>query len=268
MIGLGTYAFFWHHAKEAAHPLDLEQMLERTSALGVGLFQICDYAPLDHMSTGQLDRIAGVAHDLGIELELGTRGVSTAHLSSYLAMAQKLGARLVRSMLYTATEHPTIAEAEAHLTEALVEYEAAGVTIALETYEQVATRDLVSLVETLGHARLGICLDPANTVARLESPREVIDLAAPYVANIHVKDFAFTRRDGWVGFTLEGAPLGTGLLDYDYLAATVRPDERGINQIVEHWLPLQGDVERTRAVEDAWTAQSLNVLNQRIPRSM
>jgi sugar phosphate isomerase/epimerase len=263
MIGLGTYAFFWHHAKEGAHPLDLEQMIERTSALDVGLFQICDYAPLEHMSSTELGRIASVASDLGIELELGTRGVSTRHLRSYLEKAQILGARLVRSMLFTATERPTIAEAEAQLADALVGYEAAGVTIALETYEQVATRDLVSLVETLGHPRLGICLDPANTVARLESPREVIDLTAPYVANIHVKDFAFTRREGWIGFTLEGAPLGTGLLDYDYLVATVRPDERGINQIVEHWLPLQDDVEYTRMLEDAWTAQSLKILNRK-----
>jgi sugar phosphate isomerase/epimerase len=267
MIGLGTYAFFWHHAKEGAHPLDLERMLERTSALGVGLFQICDYAPLDDLSSGELRRISAVARELGVELELGTRGVTAPHLRSYLAKAQLLGARLVRSMLYSGTERPTIAEAETQLAEALVEYEAAGVTIALETYEQVATRDLVSLVETLAHPRLGICLDPANTVARLESPSEVVELTAPYVANIHVKDFAFTRREGWVGFTLEGAPLGTGLLDYDHLLATVQPDERGINQIVEHWLPLQGDVEHTRQLEDDWTTRSLRVMNQRNPRS-
>lgn len=62
---------------------------------------------------------------------------------------------------------------------------------------------------------------------------------AARVINRHVKDFAFSRRDGWVGFTVAGAPLGAGLLDYDGTAAAIRPRERGINQIIEHWLPCR-----------------------------
>ena len=263
MIGLGTYAFFWQHSMRAPQPLGLTEMLERTGTLGVGLFQICDYAPLESMTAAELARVAAVAHDLGIELELGTRGISAAHLDRYLGLAETLGARLVRTMFYTATDRPTLAEAEAALRSVVGSYDTAGVTIALETYEQVATRDLVSVVEAIGHSRVGICLDPANSVAALELPREVIDLAAPYVANIHVKDFAFTRRDSWVGFTLAGAPLGSGLLDYEYLLETVRPHERAINQIVEHWLPFGDNIAQTIELENAWTAQSLRVMNDR-----
>ena len=62
---------------------------------------------------------------------------------------------------------------------------------------------------------------------------------------MHAKDFAFARQDGWVGFTYCGAPMGTGLHDYPHLLETVRPRERGINEIVEHWLPWQGDAETT-----------------------
>ena len=92
---------------------------------------------------------------------------------------------------------------------------------------------------------LGICLDPGNCVAALEPPTSTIERTAPYVRNLHVKDFAFSRRDGWVGFTFAGCPLGEGLLDYDFMIDTVRPDERGINQIIEHWLPWQGDSATT-----------------------
>ena len=77
--------------------------------------------------------------------------------------------------------------------------------------------------------------------------------------NVHVKDFAFSRQDGWVGFTFAGAPLGDGLLDYDYLVETVRPDERGINQIIEHWLPWQGDSATTVNTEDQWTLHNLRL---------
>ena len=107
---------------------------------------------------------------------------------------------------------------------------------------------------------LGICLDPANVVARLERPRDAVELTAPLVANVHVKDFAFARQDGWVGFTYRGAPMGTGLHDYPHLLETVRPRERGINEIVEHWLPWQDDTETTVRTEREWTRTTIDYL--------
>ena len=263
MIGLGTYAFFWQHSALAPQPLSLADMLRRTRDLDVDLFQICDYAPILSYSAAELRDLRVLADDLGITLELGTRGVLPDHLASFLRMADTLGATTVRSMINTAEHQPSIAEAETLLRSALPAYEAAGVTVALETYEQVQSRDLVSLVEAVASPSLGICLDPANSVAALENPVDVIDRCAPYVANIHVKDFAFTRRGGWVGFTLEGVPLGTGLLDYDHMLATVKPAERGITQIIEHWLPLGETIEVTSALENTWNLSNLQYLRSK-----
>jgi len=263
MIGLGTYSFFWQHSDLAPVRLDLAGMLQKTHDLGVGVFQICDYAPVEALDTAGLRELAAQAADLGIVLELGTRGVASAHLGAYLAMAGELGVTTVRSMINTATEKPTLAEAQAQLAAALPAWADAGVDLALETYEQISSTDLVSLVEAVAHPNLGICLDPANSVAALENPRDVIDRTAPYVKNVHSKDFAFTRRGGWVGFTLEGVPLGTGLLDYDYLLEKVRPNERGINQIIEHWLPLGESIEDTIALENTWNTSNLRYLRSK-----
>lgn len=260
MIGLGTYAFFWQHSELAPEKLTLADMLQLTHDEGVELFQICDYAPILGYSAVELRDLRSLADDLGIQLELGTRGVLPDHLASYLGLAETLGATVVRSMINTADHQPTLGEAEELLRAALPAYENAGVTVALETYEQVQSRDLVSLVEAVGSTSLGICLDPANSVAALENPRDVIDRCAPYVANIHVKDFAFTRRGGWVGFTLEGVPLGTGLLDFAYLLETVKPAERDINLIIEHWLPLGETIEDTIALENTWNSSNLQYL--------
>jgi sugar phosphate isomerase/epimerase len=263
MIGLSTYAFFWQHSSLAKHPLTLADMLQLTRDQDVDVFQICDYAPLLGYSATELRDLRALADDLGIRLELGTRGVLPDHLASFLDLAGTLGSSLVRSMINTAEHRPSLAEAESLLRTALPAYEAAGVTIALETYEQVQSRDLVALVESVASPSLGICLDPANSVAALENPIDVIDRCAPYVANIHVKDFAFTRRGGWVGFTLEGVPLGTGLLDYDHLLEAVRPDERGINQIIEHWLPLGDTIDGTIAAENDWNTSNLQYLRSK-----
>lgn len=263
MIGLGTYSFFWQHSERAPEPLSLPAMLRRTRDLGVGVFQICDYLPILGYSAAELAALRSLADELGIGIELGTRGVGQEHLATFLHLADVLGATVVRSMVNTAEHRPSMGEAEALLRASLPSYADAGVTLALETYEQVRTADLVGLVEAVGSPSLGICLDPANTVAALELPRDVVERTAPYVANVHVKDFAFTRRDGWVGFTLEGAALGTGLLDYDHLVATVQPEARGVNQIIEHWLPWQGSFDETSRLENLWNEQNIAYLRSK-----
>ena len=260
MIGLGTYAFFWQHSDRVDDPLTMIGALEATRALGVHLFQICDYAPLELMTDAELQDAASAARDLGLAIELGTKGVEPAHLERFLKLAEVFDARLVRSMLYSRDSRPTLVEAERHLRAALPAYEASDVTLALETYEQVTTAHLVTLVSSFGSPQLGICLDPGNVVARLERPRDAVELTAPLVANVHVKDFAFARQDGWVGFTFSGAPMGIGLHDYPHLLETVRPRERGINEIVEHWLPWQGDPETTIRTEREWTRTTLEYL--------
>jgi sugar phosphate isomerase/epimerase len=235
-------------------------MIERTAQAGLTLFQICDHPALTTLSPDALRDLRSVAEDTGVTLEIGTRGLQPDHLRNHLRIAELLGVRLVRSMVTSGDDHPDRAEAARRLREVLPAFAVQGVTLALETYEQVQTSELLGLVEDLDDAHLGICLDPGNTVAALERPVDVVTRCAPRTVNLHVKDFGFARSPGWVGFELSGRPLGTGLLDLDHLLGTVRPDERGISQIIEHWLPWQDDAASTCATEAAWTQRSIDVL--------
>ncbi|MEU6610854.1 TIM barrel protein [Streptomyces shenzhenensis] len=259
--GISTYAYFWRISDRAPEPLSLTDMLRDTAELGGQVFQICDYAPIESYDAARLADVRATARDLGLRLELGTRGIRAERLDTYLRLARELDVTLVRSMLNTADHRPGTAEAVALLKQAVPRYADAGVTLGLETYEQVATDDLLTVVRGVDSPHLGVVLDPGNSVARLERPVDVVAATAPYVVNIHVKDFAFTRRDGWVGFTYAGCPLGEGLLDYAGMIAAVRPGERGINQIVEHWLPWQDEgFDTTARLEHQWTQHSINTL--------
>jgi 3-oxoisoapionate decarboxylase len=262
-VGLSTYAFFWQWQPVAEAPMSLTDMVGQTAAWGVERFQICDYPQIESYDETQLAELRRYAEQRGVALELGTRGLGPDHLRRYLRLADLLDVRLVRSMFNTADHRPTKGEAIELLTTVLPDFERAGVTLALETYEQVPVEVLVDTVSAVGSPNLGICLDPANSVAALEHPTHTIDITAPHVRNIHVKDFAFSRKDGWVGFTLAGCPLGDGLLDYDYMIETVRPDERGIDQIIEHWLPWQGDSATTIRTENEWTLHNLEYLRSK-----
>ena len=259
-IGLSTYAFFWRMSPQVPQPLSLQQMLQQTAALDVPVFQICDYPGFESWSDAQLSELRQQADALNVTLELGTRGLDTAHLQRYLQMAQILGARVVRSMFYTASHRPSLDEAAALIAAILPAFERQQVRLCLETYEQVKTADMMSVIDRFPSPWLCVCLDPANCVAGLELPEQTIANTAARVGNLHIKDFAFSRRDGWVGFTYAGCPMGEGLLDYDRMIAAVRPAEKGINQIVEHWLPWQENAELTCQREAEWTLRTVEFL--------
>lgn len=260
-LGISTYAYQWRSSDSAVAPMTLEQIFDDAARLGLTPVQVCDWAPLTSMTDRELDAVRAAAEQRGLALETGTKGVAPEHLRTHLRIAQRLGSPLLRSMLHSPEHQPNRAQAEVDLREVLAEFEAAGVTLALETYEQVPTATVVEIVDAIDSPRLGICLDPGNVIAALENPDDVIDMTAARVVNVHVKDFAFTRNADMVGFRLAGVPMGEGLLDYAHLRRVVDPDARGINLIIEQWVPWQGDIESTITRETTWAHKAVEYLN-------
>ena len=266
-IGIGSYSLFWEFESRNPSPLDIPGMIDRAAQLGCDVFQICDDPRIEQLDPAGLHDLREQAELLGIELELGTRTIGREHLGRYVEIAEALGARTLRSMVQSQEIEGGPAAAVAELRATLPRLESAGITLALETYEQVPTRTLLGLVEELDSPHVGICLDPANCVSALEHPKDVVEACAPRTVNLHVKDFAFARQEGWVGFTYSGAPLGEGLLDLDHelrhvysgdQAASV--GDRAPSAIVEHWLPWQGDLDTTVETERAWTDRPLGAV--------
>ncbi len=261
-IGIGTYSLFWEFSERNPDPLDIPGMIDRAARLGCEVFQICDDPRIEALGTSALHDLRERAELLGVELELGTRTIGRDHLGRYLEIAGALGARTLRSMIQAQEIEAGPEAAVAELRAALPRLESVGVTLALETYEQIPTRTLLGIVEELDSPHVGICLDPANCVSALEHPKDVVGACAPRTVNLHVKDFAFTRQEGWVGFTYSGAPLGEGLLDLDHELTSVYADGRAPSAIVEHWLPWQGDLATTLGAEREWTDRTLAGLRE------
>ncbi|GHC22710.1 sugar phosphate isomerase [Kushneria pakistanensis] len=259
-IGLSTYAFFWRGSKQVDTPMTLEAMLEETAELGGEVFQICDYPAIETFDEARLTALRDRAQTLGITLELGTRGIAPEHLERYLTLARLLDVRLIRSMLYAGEDRPALQEAIRRLETLLPALKQQQVTLALETYEQVSVEALMQVIETIDDDHIGVCLDPGNCVAALELPEAVIARTAARVVNLHIKDFAFSRAPGWVGFQLTGCPLGEGLLPLKAMREAVNPEARGINEIFEHWLPWQQDEASTCALEAQWTRHNMDFL--------
>lgn len=258
-VGIGSYAMFWEW-HDHPDPIGIEGMLDRAAELGCTVFEICDDPRIEDRSAHGLAALRARAADLDLRLQLGTRGIDPARLARWVDMAEALDARVLRSMV----QRPDAARGAAHVAEtlgaSLPRLEAAGVALALETYEQVPTATLVGAIEAVGSPLVGATLDPANCIAALERPVDVVDAVAPHALDLHVKDFRFDRQPGWVGFQLTGARMGSGQLDVQHELDAVHAAGRAPAAIVEHWLPWQGTSAASVALERDWTAATLAAL--------
>ncbi len=263
MLGLSTYAYAWRRHPDASTPWSLLQVVDDAERLGVRLVQICDAPELENADPHALRCLRRATESRGMLLETGTKGVEPDHLRRHLVHALDLGATFVRSMLSSPRGVPTLPQAIAALGEVMPDFERNGVTLGLETYEQFSTAELIGVVEAVGSSHLGICLDPGNSVARLERPADVIAATAPHVVNLHIKDFAFSRSEAMIGFRFAGAPLGQGLLDYEAMVGVLASAGRHVNEIIEHWLPRQSTIAGTCELERQWVDDSVAYLRSR-----
>lgn len=266
MLGIGSYAFRWaggigdHIPPEPITPIEI---LDRAAELGIGLVQFADNIPLHQQTSDAITVLAQRASALGITIELGMTGCDPALVGAYLHLARTLGANLLR-IAPSAEESARGDKDVAALFRAILPAaRAADVTLAVENHFHLPSPRLVTIIEDVADANLGVCLDVANSIACEEWPAETIALLAPYAVNLHLKDFRIALDRHGVGCTIVGVPLGQGLTDidsvYDVLA---RHGRTGINTILEHWLPWQGSLVPTLEQEMTWLEQSVAAARQ------
>jgi sugar phosphate isomerase/epimerase len=111
---------------------------------------------------------------------------------------------------------------------------------------------------------VGICLDTVNSFGSLEGPEVVVETLAPYVVNLHVKDFTIRRVVHQMGFIIEGAPAGQGRLNIPWL---MRQLPGGISAVLELWTPYQENTPATVALEAQWADESVNYLKNTLGES-
>ena len=264
-LGIGSYTYAWAvgvRGYPPRQPLTAAGLLDKAAALGVGVVQICDNLPLDRLTLAELTALGRQAAALGLRIEVGTRGIADDRLDVYLQLARRFGSPICRLVFDTADHHPPMDEIVAALRAVMPDYERAGVVLAIENHDRFAAREFVRILERVGSAHVGICLDTVNSFGALEGPQVVVEALAPWTVSLHIKDFAIRRVDYSMGFVVEGTPAGQGRLDVPWLLEALARHGRDPNAIVELWTPPQGDVEATIALEDAWARESVQNLRR------
>ena len=271
-LGLGSYACAWAIGgvpgyPNPAQPLDAVGLIERAVRLGLRLVQIADNLPLEQYSAVTLEIIRAAAFENGVALELGTRGIAPAHLSRLVDLCAFFNSRLLRVVTDIHEHKPAPAEIVSVVREALGHLRAAGVTLAIENHDRLPVSTLADIMEQIADPAVGICLDTANSFGALEGPEIVINTLAPYVVNIHVKDFMIRRAAHMMGFAITGTPAGEGQLNIPSLLRHLQGSSRHPNAILELWPPPETDYAATVAKEERWCQSSVRYLRRFVPES-
>lgn len=263
-LGISSYTYVWWAGvpgyaapSERLTPLLL---LQTAASLGVRVVQIADNLPLEGASNAELEALRRTAHDLGIAIELGIRGIQPDLLRQYLGIAGVLGSSLLRTLIDSPGHEPSEDETATMLRTIAPEFERAGIALAIENHDRFRAVSLRGIVESAGSTHIGVCLDTANSLGCGEGIQEVIDTLGDLVLNVHVKDFQVRRIAHNKGFVVEGAPAGKGLLDIPDILGRLKQYGRDWNVILEQWPPPEPDVEASIQKEKAWAEESLRYL--------
>lgn len=268
-LGLGSYGVAWAVGvpgfEMPAQSLTAVGLVELAHALGLRLVQIADNLPLHALSPQQRRDLQEFATERGVQIEVGTRGIQPHDLDLYLPIAQEFASPILRVVVDTATHHPSPDEVVALLRPVLPRLRDAGIVLALENHDRFKAHTLAGIVQTLDSPQVGICLDTVNSFGALEGPAVVLEALAPYVVNLHVKEFIIRRLSHNMGFSLTGAPAGQGMLDVPGVLATLHQQGRVFNAIIETWLSPQPTPAATVALEMDYVRQSVTYLRTLIP---
>jgi len=262
-LGISSWTYPWAIGVSGfpapTRPIKLTDLLSRASLLKVGVVQIADNLPLDKLDAAELRDARDQARDLGLTIEIGTRGVKPKHLLQYLNLALTFDAQLIRTLLHSADYQPSPEQAEQSIRKVLPEFEAQGVTLGLENYEAQSCASLASLIQRLESHAIGICLDTVNSLAAMETPEYVVETLAPVTVNLHIKDFVIERVPQMMGFVVHGVPAGKGRLNIPWVLQQM-PAVKEISAILEQWPPLGDSVETTIATESDWAKRGVEYL--------
>lgn len=253
-LGLSSfiYRYATSHDPRNEAPMDHATVLKRAYAYGLDAVQFADNMPLHLLSPQDLAALRDLSGELGLGIEVGTKGLDRDLLHDYVSFALFFDSRALRLVL----DEPDLMRAEEELRWLASRLEEANLPLAIENHGEMPAAALAGIVERIDHPLLGFCVDTANNLILLERPLETMAPLAPRALQFHLKDFAVERAA--VGYRITGRQLGEGALDIAETLRLIRPVERNLDVFLEAWMDPAASWGETLLQEEQWIARSVD----------
>jgi 3-oxoisoapionate decarboxylase len=199
-----------------------KQLLDKASKSGLGGVEL----PASLLQGEDAASVARYAQERGLFITLETQGYDPNKLATAIDLGVRLGANTVRTTVGGAKlggdRRPLAGRWQSFLREILVGLreattfaERVGVTLAVEDHQDLASEELLWLCESIRSPKFGITFDTGSTLATAEEPVDFARRVAPYVKNVHLKDYQIYLCNE--GYRLVRCPLGQGVVDFPTL---------------------------------------------------
>jgi 3-oxoisoapionate decarboxylase len=262
-IGITSFVFRYSFM-DSANSARLREIICRARQAGVERLQVCENAQPLEMSKAEWQETIRCAADLGVELQLGCKTLTPAVVAQYVELAQTLSCNQLRIVM---EEPPQRASRDTvtRLLEAVVpQMQAAGMRLAIENHFDISSALLFELVSSYPSDVVGFCIDTANSLRSIESPREVVRRLRERAYCYHLKDYRVVGS--LISFSVVGAPLGEGDLDLDGCLRLLMADKPVRPLFVENWTPTSNDLQRDLATEADWLNRSIKNLRSHLQK--
>ena len=215
----GTTFSMGLHPKAGRPRITVWQLMDQALALHLRGVEI----PVSLVQDEDIPAVMHAAEERGLFITLATGGYTAGPLIEAIQLGKQLRAGTVRTVVGGAKIggdrsplagrwQPFLQEVLVQLQEATAMAEKADIYLAVENHQDLASEELLWLCESIGSAHFGINLDTGNPLATAEEPIDYFRRVAPYLKNVHLKDYSIYLSEE--GYRLVRCPLGQGVIDF------------------------------------------------------
>ena len=237
--------------------MSIPTFLEAAQRRGAQCVQIGDNFPVQHLSQNALSDIRAQADELGLEIEIGMRGLVFDEVLRHIEIATSLGSSILRIVIDSETCHPSFDTVIKTIEGGLPTLSRQGIKLAIENHDRFAVDQYVSIVRNTDPHWVGICLDSVNSMGSGAGFYEVAHQLIPITINAHIKDYQIKRKEHQMGFDVTGTVAGQGMLPIPWLLDELKGTGICQSAILELWPEPEANLQSTIEKEARWAQESM-----------
>lgn len=165
------------------------------------------------MSRQQRAGFGAAAAEMDLTIHVETSSTARSDLEAAVAVAEDVGARSIRCYpRYEGRLSSVMARTVEDLRQLDVIDPGQRFRFTLEQHEDLKSHELADIVRQVGSDRLSLLFDFGNMINAFETPDAALDVMAPLVTEVHIKDVKIGEdRNGWAQIACRS---GDGMISF------------------------------------------------------
>jgi 3-oxoisoapionate decarboxylase len=256
LTAYGTVFAMGIHSLATSKRITAVKLLEMAQSYGLQGAEI----PYDMVLDADLDELSEYAREHKLFINIAAGGFDPIVLKEALRIGQQVGAIAIRTVVggakfggdrrHMAGSWQSFLQSILHsFQEVMKSADSTGPYLTVENHQDLTSEELIWLCESIGNERFGITLDTGNPLATAEEPVDFFRRMAPFVKNVHLKEYAIYSSED--GYRLVRKPLGQGVINFPELLRIMNETNPHVTMSVEHGALEARHVRVLR--EDYWT---------------